>query len=129
MGHQQLLLIVLTTFVVVFAIAVGFKLFETSTVESNRDQVISDLVYLSSDAQAYYKKQVGYGGGGGSFQGWSIPDFYKRYEGGKIRVKIKAKKDKVILTGIGTEIGKNGKTKVRVKAVIKPTETTITIKN
>ena len=58
MGHQQLLLIVLTTFVVVFAIAVGFKLFETSTVESNRDQVISDLVYLSSDAQAYYKKQV-----------------------------------------------------------------------
>jgi len=82
MGHQQLLLIVLTTFVVVFAIVIGFKLFATSSVESNRDQVISDLVYLSSDAQAYYKKQAEYGGGNGSFQGWSIPDFFESYEGG-----------------------------------------------
>jgi len=50
-------------------------------------------------------------------------------KGGEIHVKIKANEDKVILTGIGNEVGKNGTTKVRVEAVVKPTETTITIKN
>lgn len=129
MGQQQLLLIVLGTIVVGLAIVVGIDIFTTSATESNRDQVISDLMYLSTDAQAYYKKQAQFGGGNGSFRGWDIPEFYKRYEGGKIRVRIRANRDKVILTGIGTEIGKNGRTKVRVKAIVKPDKTTITIKN
>ena len=129
MGQQQILLIVLASIVVSIAVAIGINLFISSSVETNRDQVVSDLVLLSSDAQAYFRKQEQFGGGAGSFEGWNIPDFYKKYEGGKIRVNVKTNKDKVILTGTGTEIGRNGKTSVKVKATITPTGTTIAVTN
>lgn len=129
MGQQQILLIVLATIVVSLAVAIGINLFISSSVETNRDQVVSDLVHLSSDAQAYFRKQEQYGGGAGSFEGWDIPDFYKKYEGGKIRVNVKANKNKVIIRGTGTEIGRNGKTKIKVKATVTPTGTTIAVMN
>ncbi len=123
------MLIVLGTIIVGLAIVVGINIFRTSATETNRDQVISDLIYLSTDAQAYHKKLLQFGGGNGSFQGWTIPAFYKRYAGGKIRVRVRANRNKVILTGIGTEIEKNGRTKVRVRAIVRPTKTKIIIKN
>jgi len=129
MGHQQLLLIVLAAIVVSLAVFIGINLFIANSVETNRDQVVSDLVHLSADAQAYFRKQAQYGGGAGSYEGWEIPDFYKKYESGKIRVNIKANKDKVILTGTGTDIGRNGTSKVRVKATVTPTGTTIDVTN
>ena len=129
MGHQQLLLIILATFIVIFAIVIGIKLFVANSVESNRDQVISNLVQLSSDAQAYYKRQSQYGGGAGSYEGWSIPGYFSKYDAGKIKVKIQGKGSKVVLTGTGNETGKNGKGKVRVRAVVTPTGTTINVTN
>lgn len=128
MGHQQLLLILLGTIVVIVAIVIGLTLFTTSAVETNRDQLISDLNYLSADAQSYYKKQAEYGGGDGSFTGWEITDFYKNYESGKIKAKIKSGGNEVKITANGTEIGRNGK-KVKIVASVKPTSITITIKN
>jgi len=128
MGRQQLLLIMLGTIVVIIAIVIGITLFSTSAVESNREQLISDLNYLSADAQTYYKKQAEYGGGNESFVGWDIPDFYKNYEGGKIKAEIESNGNQVEITAIGTEIGMNGK-KVKIKAKVKPTSFKIEIKN
>ena len=128
MGYQHLLLILLGTIVVIIAIVIGMNLFTTSAVETNRDQLISDLNTLSADAQIYYKKQAEYGGGNKSFTGWEIPDFYKNYESGKIKAKIKSKGNEVKITAIGTEIGRNGK-KVKIEAKVKPTSITIKIKN
>jgi len=128
MGYQQLLLILLATIVVIIAIVIGMNLFATSAVETNRDQLISDLNYLSTDAQLYYKKQAEYGGGDGSYAGWKITDFYKNYESGKIKAKIKSGGNEVKITAIGTEIGRNGK-KVKIEAKVKPTSITINIKN
>jgi hypothetical protein len=128
MGHQQLLLILLGTIVVIIAIVIGLTLFTTSAVETNRDQLISDLNYLSADAQSYYKKQAEYGGGDGNFSGWEITDFYKNYESGKIKAKIKSGGNEVKITANGTEIGRNGK-KVKVVAIVKPTSIEIKIKN
>ena len=129
MGQQQLLLIALGTIIVGIAIVVGINLFLSSAIKLNRDQVISDLMNLASNAQAFYKKELGYGGGGGSFNGWDIPEFYKKYAGGKVRVRVRANRDKVILTGIGTEIGRNGRSKVRVRLVVRPNNTRLIIKN
>ena len=128
MGYQQLLLILLGTIVVIVAIVIGLTLFTTSAVETNRDQLISDLNTLSADAQLYYKKQVEYGGGDGNFTGWEITDFYKNYESGKIKAKIKSGGNEVKITANGTEIGRNGK-KVKVEAIVKPTSIEIKIKN
>jgi hypothetical protein len=129
MGQTQLLLIVLGVIIVGISIAAGINWFHRAAVETNRDQLISDLKGLSADAQAYYKKHVQFGGGGGSYAGWDIPEFYKRFEGGRIRVNVKANRDRVTLNGIGTEIGRNGRTKVRVRFIIRPNRTQIRIMN
>ncbi|MCH7965525.1 MAG: hypothetical protein IH950_08640 [Bacteroidetes bacterium] len=129
MGFQQLLLILLGTIVVIIAIVIGINLFATSAVETNRDQLISDLNYLSADAQAYYKKQTEYGGGGQSFTGWEFPEYFKNYEAGKIKAKIKKKGNEVKITATGTEIGMDGKKIVKIEVKVKPTSITIKIKN
>ncbi|MBT8392807.1 MAG: hypothetical protein KJO48_13655 [Ignavibacteria bacterium] len=122
-------MIVLSAIVVALAVAAGITIFQSSAVEANRDQVISDLMGLSTDAQAYYKKQAEFGGGGGSYEGWTIPEFYTRYDGGRIRVRIQAHRDRVVLIGIGTEKGRNGRTKVRVQNIVRPTGIQIRIRN
>jgi hypothetical protein len=129
MGYQQLLLILLGTVVVIVAIIIGLSLFSSSAVETNRDQLIADLNTLSSDAQSYYKKQAEYGGGSGSFAGWKIPDYFKKYEGGKIKAKVQSSKNRVRLTATGLEIGMNGRSKVKVILYVNPTTTSILIEN
>lgn len=129
MGQQQLLLIALGTIVVGIAVVVGINLFSTSATDSNRDQIISVLTALGSDAQAYYKKEKLYGGGGGIYSGWEMPESFKLHDNGKKYIKAKVKKNRVVLTGFGTEIGMNGKGKVKVRAVVRTTGISITIKN
>ena len=120
MGHQQLLLIVLSIFIIGFAIVIGITQFGASAIEANRDQIFSDLVNLTSDAQAYYRKQAEFGGGAGSYSGWEIPDFFKKHENKKKYINVKVKDNQVTLNGYGTEIGRNGKGTVRVRAIVKP---------
>ena len=64
MGQQQLLLIVLGVIVVGIAVVVGINLFNASSVEANRDGVVSDLNNLGAMAIQFYKKPVSMGGGG-----------------------------------------------------------------
>lgn len=129
MGQKQLLLIALAIIVVSIAAVVGINLFSSSATESDRDQIISVLTSLGSDAQAYYKKEKTYGGGSDTYIGWKIPESFKRHENRKKYIKANVKKNNVVLTGFGTEIGMNGKGKVKVKAVVRPTGISITIKN
>ena len=129
MGQQQLLLIVLGVIVVGIAVAVGMNQFSTSAGEANRDQLISDLNFLSIVAQAYYKKPASYGGGGNSYTGWEFPDYFKNYEAGKMKAKIKKKGNEVKITATGTEIGMDGKKMVKVEIKVKPTSIKIKIKN
>jgi len=67
MGQQQLLLIILGVIIVGIAVAVGITMFQSNAVSSNRDAVISDMNMLASRCQAYYRKPVSMGGGGGTF--------------------------------------------------------------
>ena len=129
MGQQQLLLIALGVIVVGIAVAVGMNQFSTSAAEANRDQLISDLNFLSVVAQGYYKKPASYGGGGNSYTGWEFPDYFKNYVAGKIKAKIKKKGNEVKLTATGTEIGMDGKKIVKVEIKVKPTSIKIKIKN
>ena len=128
MGQQQLLLILLGTIVVGIAVIVGINLFSASVTDTNRDQLVSDLTSLGSIAQAYYKKPVEYGGGNRSFKGWEIPDFYKNYEGGKIKVVFIKNGNEVKITATGTEKGRDGK-KVKIRANVNSTSFTIKIIN
>jgi hypothetical protein len=129
MGQQQLLLIVLGTIVVGVAVLVGINIFSSSSADTNRDQLISVLNELGSNAQKYYKKPIELGGGNRKFTGWKISKFYKNFEGGKIKVKVKKKGDEVTITATGTAKGRDGKKEVKVEAKVKSTIFTIEIKN
>jgi len=129
MGQQQLLLIVLGIIVVGIATVVGINLFSTSATEVNRDQIISLLTSLSSDVHAYYVKDTQYGGGGGSYTGWKVPNSFKKHENSKRYIKANVRKNRIALIGFGTEIGNNGRSPVKVRLIVRPTGTQIRILN
>lgn len=72
MGQQQLLLIVLGIVIVGIAIAVGVTQFKSSAVESNRQNVISDIVNYAAKAQRFYKTPTALAGGGQDFNGFFL---------------------------------------------------------
>ena len=73
MGSQQILLIILGLLVVGVAIAVGIGLFSASSISSNRDDIINDLMNLGQYAYRYKLKPEPMGGGGRSYVGFVIP--------------------------------------------------------
>ncbi|HKI78916.1 MAG TPA: hypothetical protein VKA26_10265 [Ignavibacteriaceae bacterium] len=129
MGQQQLLLIVLGIIVVGVSILVGSTMFNSNLEGANRDEIIADMNSLATFAQAYFKKPASLGGGEGSFTGWEMPDYFKKFEAGKIKFKIQNNKDRVVITGTGTEIGVDGKTKVKIKAFVYANDIEIQTKN
>ncbi len=98
MGQQQLLLIVLGVIVVGIAVVVGINLFNASSIEANRDGVVSDLNNLGAMAVQFYKKPVSMGGGGRSFNttngapaGWTIPTTLQSTANGAYTATVAAK--------------------------------------
>ena len=73
MGQQQLLLLVLGVIIVGVAIVAGIGMFNASAEESVKDELTSQLMAISANAQQWYKKPVAMGGGGGTFAGYVIP--------------------------------------------------------
>jgi Tfp pilus assembly protein PilE len=102
MGQQQLLLIVVGLIIVGIAIVVGVNVFSTSAVNVKRDNVISDLLHLASEAQRYYKTPKEMGGGSHGFTGWVIPKSLATNANGHFTVALQA--NNAVITGIGNEV-------------------------
>jgi Tfp pilus assembly protein PilE len=115
MGQQQLLLIILGVIVVGVAIVVGVNLFTASAVEAKRDNVISDLIHLASDAQKYYRIPKTMGGGAYQFTGWEIPKQLRTNADGSFSATVSA--DNVILIGTGNAVV-TGNDSVKVKMTV-----------
>ena len=101
MGQQQLLLIVVGVIIVGIAVIVGMNVFFANAVNAKRDNVISDLLHLASEAQRYYKTPTSMGGGSNNFTGWVIPKGLETNANGHFTVALQA--DNVVITGIGNE--------------------------
>jgi hypothetical protein len=67
MEHQDLLLIILGSIVVVVAITVGVTMFTNNSAGVQRDAIRSDLHILASKAQDLYRRPAPLDGGGDSF--------------------------------------------------------------
>lgn len=122
MGHQQLLLILLSFIAVSVAIAVGISLFGADAVSSNRDSLITDLNSLGVMAQQYYKRPVSMGGGGERFTGWILPQELDTTANGNYVVNVRAQS--VIIRGYGKEKNATGK-KIQYRATVSPTGITV----
>jgi hypothetical protein len=73
MGQQQLLLIILGVLIVGIAIAVGFGMFSAGSITVNRDAIVNDMNIIASTAQQHFTRPTVMGGGGGTFNGYSLP--------------------------------------------------------
>ena len=80
MGTQQLMLVILGVIIVGIAIAVGIWLFSGTSVSSNKDAIINDLLNLSQHAYRWKLTPTPFGGGGRAFTGYVIPEALKDNE-------------------------------------------------
>ena len=64
MGTQQILMIILSVIVVGAAIAVGIQMFDTQSHNQEVTNAIAEMVYMASQAQAWWRTPVIMGGGG-----------------------------------------------------------------
>ncbi len=127
MGQQQLLLIVLGVIIVGIAVVVGINVFTASSLDANRNAVISDMTTLASMAQQYYRKPTALAGGNQTFTGWTVPSSLDTTANGTYTATIAAQK--VTLVGLGTDLGNNGTSVVKVTMVIGPNAITSTTVN
>jgi len=67
MGQQQLLLLVLAAVIVGLAVVTGINMFGANALQANEDAIRNDLVSLSGEAQAWFRRPVALGGGGNTF--------------------------------------------------------------
>ncbi|MDI6804412.1 MAG: hypothetical protein QME58_11300 [Bacteroidota bacterium] len=73
MGQQQLMLLVLGVIIVGIAIVVGINLFTATSVSSNKDAIVNDIMNLGQYAYRYRLRPEPLGGGGRSYLGLNIP--------------------------------------------------------
>ena len=84
MGQQQLLLIILSVLIVGVAIAVGITIYNTWSVQSNKDGLMNDLNGISSLAYGYYSRAQIMGGGNGTYVGFDVSTAIKSNENGDV---------------------------------------------
>lgn len=127
MGQQQLLLIVLGVIIVGIAVVVGINTFSASSVQANRDAVLSDLMNVANMAQQHYKKPGMMGGGGNTYDGsatgsvaFAIPANLATTANGTYAITANAP-GSITLQGIGTETGNDGSAKIQYTIVVTPT--------
>lgn len=127
MGTQQLLLLVIAFVVVVLMIFVGISIFNSYAQISNRDNLLTTINLIANRAQQYYRKPTNLGGGGNSFKGFSVSENLMRADYGRIRVRVR--KNRVNLVGIGVEPGYNERRVVRVRAIVRSNNVVVRIIN
>lgn len=107
MGQQQLLLIVIGTVIVGIAIVLGVAYFRSSAIDTKRENLIADCTNLASIANTYYMRPKAMGGGGNSFENWTIPAVLVKNANGDFTIEsIDA--NSVLIRAIGNEVVTSG---------------------
>lgn len=74
---QPLILIVVMT-IIGIGIAYALWVFAHRNIQTQRDQIFSDLHHIAADAHQFRHRPSSLGGGGGSFTGYRVPDRFRR---------------------------------------------------
>lgn len=128
MGQQQLLLIVIGTIIVGIAIFIAINLATIYYRDSNRDGLIHDIHNIASFAKAHYHKPAALGGGGYSYNNFTIPSSLANTPNGTF-INMSIDPRSLLIIGIGKEIGNDGVNKVKVSATITPDSINVVIIN
>jgi hypothetical protein len=99
MGQQQLLLIVLGVIIVGIAVLLGIVLFQQNAIEQKRDLLINEGLTVANNAREYFHKPKPFGGGGFSFDGWTIPSQMETSANGEFTATVGTENVEIIGTG------------------------------
>jgi hypothetical protein len=113
MGSQQLLLVLVGVLMIGMMISFGIVMFVDNASASNRDAVANELAQYASKAQAFQKRPKCIGGGGGSFEGFSLGSPDKSNLNGVFSV-VDPTQAHVTIQGLGKETGYDNATPVKV---------------
>jgi hypothetical protein len=127
MGSQQLLLIVVGVIIVGLSVYSGLIIMRNYYEVSNRDQLINTLNDIGLLAQQHYKKPTVQGGGGGTYTRFTLPRQFRTTTAGNFSASVRT--TRVDFTATGKEIGRNGRTVVRVTARVDQNGIRFTITN
>jgi hypothetical protein len=94
-------------------VSIGTMMFVDSASATNRDAVAHDLTQFASKAQAYQKRPKCLGGGGGSFEGFTIGASEVHNLNGDFTV-LDPTQPSVSIQGIGKELGFDKTSSVKV---------------
>ena len=98
MGQQQLLLIILAIIIIGVSVAIANQLFGASAEDSNKDRMVSELVYMGTISLQHYVKPAGMAGGGRDFANWQIPTQLDSTPNGTYTI-LQADNNQLILEG------------------------------
>jgi hypothetical protein len=112
-GKQPLLLILMIT---AFGIAVAAALwvFGSKSLEAHRTGLVNDLNHVASNAYLYRMKPSTLGGGGGSYEGYAIPQKLSFTGFGVYTIVEPVSADTLRL--LGTSVQRHGAVEARVEA-------------
>ncbi len=145
MGQQQLLLIVLGVIIVGVAIAVGVTQFQSSAIDSNRQQLISDLVNFAAKAQRFYRTPAQLGGGSQNFDNFYLSPIDTGNANGSYSLTttqptgssyvsgnttpVSSSSGTIYIVGCGKETGDDQSNPVKAYVAVTPNNITTTILN
>lgn len=112
------MLIVVGMVIVAITVVVGLWMMKVNAVEHNRDTITNYLTHLGVLAQAYYQSPKEIGGGGRSFQGYSISSDAKTTDDGSFSV-LGVTPQEATIQGVGIEIGVDGTSPTKVTIVVR----------
>ncbi|HEX9615686.1 MAG TPA: hypothetical protein VGA55_09260 [Bacteroidota bacterium] len=114
MGSQQLLLIVLVTFVVGLSIVTGIRLISSFSQSNDRDMILHQMNVVIGEAKAFAKRPNTIGGGDGEFLGFEPSA--RLTDTDEIRLYLTIGADYILIQGFGTVLGWDGANPVQVVA-------------
>jgi hypothetical protein len=109
-------MIVLAIIILGLAIAVSIELFRSNGIEEKRDILIEETTSIGVIALQYFKKPTDNGGGGNSFEGFTIPPQMRRTINGNF-IAANSQPDRIIITGTGSEVV-TGNDSIKVETVV-----------
>jgi hypothetical protein len=106
MGTQQMLYVILGVILIGIAMVIGLSLFVANGIQSNKDEMIHDLNNITQYAYAYKIRLKSLGGGGNSYQNYTLPVQLKSNDNATYTIQVPG-----TATGItfrGTSLSGNG---------------------
>ena len=88
MGTQQMLYVILGVILIGIAMVIGLSLFVANGVQSNKDEIIHDLNNITQNAYAYKIRLKSLGGGGNSYQNYTLPNQLKSNDNASYNIQV-----------------------------------------